>query len=231
MERFDNESLWVIVRDVPVFDEHRETAQKAADGNEVWPAEDFDRDELEAYARSMNARDKAGTPAPITIGHTTSDPNEKHQPEIVGYARDFKVGRFGPKNRLGILATFYYHRDKYDEAKTFPRVSVERWRQGKVFDPIALLRRTPQRDLGVISYRVNNPNVVRYSMAEQGPPEHKDGPQATGGPSAPADGELSPEHADMAEKFYRHYMKTKPHMQYCAKCWYAGRMTGWQNGA
>jgi hypothetical protein len=163
MAKFDDPSLWVVDHDIPLFDAHTEPI-KDADGNPTGKTITFDKALLEQYALNMNLRDEAGTPAAITIGHTTDDPNEKNQPEIVGYARGFYVAPFGPKGKLGILASkFYYFKDRYEEAKTYPRVSVERWGgKSKIMDPIALLRRTPALNVGV---RMSKGTGVRYNFA------------------------------------------------------------------
>lgn len=130
---------YVRIDAVPVFDEH----------------EGFGREQLDEIVHKCNERERAtGDLCPITIGHTLKeDPNEDVQPDVVGYARNYQLGRFGPGNKLAILADFYLRKDRYEEALSYPRRSVELWKSDKIIDPIALLRRTPQRDLGLLTFK------------------------------------------------------------------------------
>src|SRR4051812_45335338 len=129
--------------DVAVFDEH---VEKGKGGKVV---RKFDRAALEEIARNCNARDAGGTPCPITIGHTDpEEADERKQPEIVGYARNFRVRFDGRLSRWTLRSDYYLFKGKYAYARTFTRTSVELWESDHLLDPIALLRRTPQRDLG-----------------------------------------------------------------------------------
>jgi hypothetical protein len=146
---FDDPSKWVVRQNVPIFDEHDEFD---ADGKLV---RRFDKKKLEQIAQNCNRREKdTGDVIPIAIGHTRSKDREELQPRFVGYARELKVGQFGPGKKLGILANFYFKPAHYHEAMTYPRRSIELWPGApdqQIIDPVSLLRRTPQRDLGLLT--------------------------------------------------------------------------------
>jgi len=173
--RFDDPSLWHIVRRVPVFDAHSEEYEEPvlkngkpqldADGKPlvVKKRRTFGPQELQEIARNSNSREAgSGDLCPLTIGHTLTSGPETEQPDIAGYARNFSVGRFGPAKKLGVLADFYIKRELLDEVRKYPRRSVELWPTDMVLDPIALLKRTPQRDLGTLTYNKKRPEVIAY---------------------------------------------------------------------
>ncbi len=157
-----------LVRDVPVFDEHDEYDAKGQ------LARRFDAAKLTQIARTSNARRRTGDLAPIGAGHTVTDQydpatrqllykaKETDQPPIWGYVGEFKVGRYGPGGKLAIVADFYMRRKITIETpngertlsgrqalEEFPRRSIELWYADDTIDWVALLRRTPQRDLGL----------------------------------------------------------------------------------
>ncbi len=161
--KFNDPTRWELVEDVNVFDEHTDRR-----GDKV--VRKFTRADLEKIAEKCNHRDRIGQHCPLTLGHTKDDAKEKDQPEIVGYARKFRVAFDATLNRHVIRATYYLRRDRAEEAREYPRISVEYWPDGKFFDPIALLRRTPQRDLGQWTYHRRGKAkaaCVRYAMGEQ----------------------------------------------------------------
>jgi hypothetical protein len=139
-----------------VFDEHDEYNEK----HEL--VEKFDKARLEKMAARNNKRALTGQLTPLSIGHTIDDEvddegkvtykaKEEDQPELVGYAHNFRVKFSKRLNKYVIKADFYVRNDRLQHAATFPRVSIERWKDG-VIDPVALLRRTPARDLPHWSY-------------------------------------------------------------------------------
>jgi hypothetical protein len=178
---------YVLRPGVPVFDEHDDLDEHGQ------VLRRFDRPALEEIALRCNARERAtGDLCPITLGHTIDGAPEHQQPPIVGFARNFRVGAFGPAQRNGILADFYLRRDRYSQAMDFPRRSVELWVKERFIDPIALLRRTPQRDLGLLTHGRNGRLILRYAM--------DDFPPADGGefrPPALQTPPLSPGPADV----------------------------------
>lgn len=235
LNNFNDPNLWVRRDHVPIFDRHVEHSK---DGK---VAHDFDEAKLRDIAERSNRREQnTGDACPITIGHTRPGKGEQEQPPVVGYARNFRVGRFGPRQKLAILATFYFKKNKYKEAMTYPRRSVELWPGSWEIDPIALLRRTPQRDLGLLTdesveryYRENSQEPVAYArkfasgrvrliysmdQEEQDMDEHDQAPANAGVPSDPNSDELSPEDAGKAMQYMKHYEKHHPVMKHmCAQ--------------
>lgn len=208
---------YVRIRDVSVFDEHSETYYVDGDGRPCLKGDPgakkvvrkFGRKELEQIAARCNARDQKGSLSPLTFGHTkpavenadgsTEPADERKQPKPRGYAATWKVV-FDPEEKKHLLKTdFHISRSEYPEAKTYPRVSVELWPKQGVIDPIALLRRTPQRDLGQWTYAAaSGEAVLRYSMESKmaedtdlsdlpdGPAEETPEPAGHEEPAAPA---------------------------------------------
>jgi hypothetical protein len=177
---FDNLADWDVRDNVDVFDEHDEYAQERDSHN--WPVfkegkpvmrliRRFDKPTLEKIAANCNERERIGALCPLTIGHTFDGENipEKDQPEIVGYARKFAVAWSEKLNRWVIRCSYYLKRDRLHEAEKYPRTSVEIW-GGKdlFFDPIALIKVTPDRPLSQWTYsRRRRGPVLRYSMATE----------------------------------------------------------------
>jgi hypothetical protein len=229
LARFADPSLWVVRDAVPVFDEHEETEGKKL--------RRFDRAKLQQIADNCNRRERTtGDVCPLVIGHTLDGQPEQNQPRRVGYARNFRVGTFGPANKVGILADFWFDRDRYAEAMEYPRRSVELWPDDEIFDPISLLIRTPQRDLGVLAYARNSharnsharssharnsrgrdDGRYVYSMEDAVPDDINTAPPPPPAAARPDGDELSPDHKEMADKFMRHYMKSHPLLGHLAK--------------
>jgi len=161
LDRFSDPDLWEIRDAVPIFDEHEERDQTGA------IVRQFGLAELEEIASNCNRREiETADAVPLMLGHTRPGIAETEQPPIVGYARQFRVGKFGPEKRNCILATFYYFKDRAKEAiEQFPRRSVELWIKDKIIDPIALLKRTPKRDLGLLTH-YRSENRLLYAMEE-----------------------------------------------------------------
>ncbi len=165
--RFDDASLWEVFPGRNVFDEHEAT--DPATGVKV----KIDRKRLEKIAAQMNERSQA-QPCPLTKGHTVPHQydddgklirpsREEEQPVTLGYARNFTVAYDDSLARHVLRADFHLDRTKADDAKTYPRPSVEFWPRMNEITPIALLRRTPKRDLGQWIYDRRGP-CLRYSM-------------------------------------------------------------------
>ncbi len=175
--RFDDQSRWEVIPDVNVFDEHE--AIDPATGAR-YP---IDKARLETIAGVMNARDKK-QPCPLTRGHTVPhqyDDNgklirpsgEHEQPITFGYGREYKVAYDDTLERHVIRGSLWLDKQHSEEAKTYPRISVEFWPQQNEFAPIALLRRTPKRDLGQWIYSRRGP-CLRYSLEAAELPETPD---------------------------------------------------------
>ncbi len=147
LKKLDDASLWEVRRGIPIFDEH----------------DDYTPDRLRLIAQNCNSRDQGGDLCPITIGHTL---DRGPEPTVVGFARNFRVDAFGPKKKTGILSDFWFLKDHFEEARKYLRRSVELWPDELFFDPIALINRTPRRDLGMILHARSGKRVFRYAMED-----------------------------------------------------------------
>lgn len=157
---------YVKIPDFVVFDEHDEFDEN---GKLI---RRFDRARLQAIVDKCNAREeKSGDLATIAPGHSLDDPkSEEDQPPPWGFARNYRLGNYGPGKKLGILCDAYVRKtietkdgrlvDGPEYVATFPRRSPELWPNHQAvpeharntFDWIAVLRRAPQRDLGLSVY-------------------------------------------------------------------------------
>ena len=169
---------------------------------------DYSKDVLERYVKNIQEREKSGCPPAMTIGHTVDDQKdakgvvvryarEEDQPRVVGYWRKWSLKWSAQKQKYCLCATPYYDRRYYEEAKTYPRASVETIPSKEIIDPVAILRRAPDQPVQVSfaakgeRYRpAASEQRYRYSM-ETGDmePEEKTGNPGTdpaGPPSATA---------------------------------------------
>jgi hypothetical protein len=159
--RFDESALldpaqYTLVRGRTLFDEHTEYD---AEGKAT---QVFNKDRLEKMADRNNRRARTGQLCPIAIGHTVDDEKdhtgkvtykarEEDQPELVGYVKNYRVKFSKRLGKYVVRADWYIRNDKFQKAASFPRVSIERWKDDTI-DPVSLLRRTPARDLGQWTY-------------------------------------------------------------------------------
>lgn len=226
---------YAVRRGVNVFDEHDETYYEPVYDDKGNPVKDdkgqvkrkkvvkkFTKDELQKIAEHNNRRSARGDLTPLAIGHTKRDPEarEEDQPELVGYAKNYRVEWDVPHKRWMLRADYYIRRADYAKAQTYPRTSIELYPASNDIDPISLIRRTPQRDLGQWVYSRDNHSYSRhyarfdphtgrratvlcYSM------ENNDMADAYQEPAAPA---APPEstHEEMVDQFARHVF-SHPH--------------------
>lgn len=151
---------YVIKRNVPILDEH------TLEDDDGKPLIQIDARRLEDIAARANQRvQTTGDEIPIIIGHTNDEEtSEQRQPEVVGYARDFKVGRLFNSGRRAIKATFKFFKDKINKVKKYPRRSIELWLSDWKIDPISLLGpTTPERDLGLLRLSRDGSKRWKYS--------------------------------------------------------------------
>lgn len=248
LEHITGSGEYVPVPGVPVFDVHDEFDAK---GNLV---RRFGQRELQELAEHCNDRERTGDLSPFGPGHTVDGAPEESQPPVWGYARNFRVARFGPGQKLGLVADFYVRRqlrtadgrmvDGEAYMKEFPRRSIELWAKDKIIDWIALLRRTPQRDLGLLAYsKVSLEKQAPWDMGDKLYPDAKRSRplaaalSATGklryamedsmpDPTTPPDAntpapdpdELTPDEQKSADRNMKHYRKKDPLIRYmCSK--------------
>lgn len=175
LKDLENPELFVKIPERTIFDEHKErffvnSKTRKPCGEDDEDAEEvvlnFSRKKLEDIAERCNKRDAGGTLAPLAIGHTVpGEPDETKQPIGIGFGKNYKVKFDKRLNRYALKTDFYVRKEEYDEAKTFPRVSIELWKSRGDIDPICLIRRTPRRDIGQWIYSNDSQDAVfRYSM-------------------------------------------------------------------
>lgn len=177
-----DESQFIVLDDVAVFAEHV-TAFEGED-------EVYDKSVLESMCRNNNLRiEDTGDYVPIILRHTPNPGEEDRDPEVVGFAGPFKLGRLGRKRpRAAIFARFRIFKDRADVIRKYPRRSVEVWAEenlhDRFIDPISLLAgETPRLDLGL-------PPGLHYRRLEKGRQVRKYAAVAPGGANVfvPTDG-------------------------------------------
>jgi hypothetical protein len=148
----DDPSKFVREPEADLFDEHE---VKDKDGRVIKRVTKAD---LEQYMAECNTRDLEGCPAAMTCGHTVDDEydqagklvrraTEQEQPPIWGYFRHWKVAYSAQKKRHVLRATPFVMKEHAEEARKYPRASVEAWKTKKIIDPVAILKRTPERPM------------------------------------------------------------------------------------
>jgi hypothetical protein len=152
----DDPAKFVRIPDVPILDVHDHESKG-----------DVDEQLLHTLAENTNARCQRGDLVALTLGHTLPDGPERDQPEFVGYGRNLSVGLF--RGEPCLLIDFYLRAEDKDLALKFPHRSIERVRSperaGNYIDYVCLLRRPPERSLGLLTYARTLPagsDVVRY---------------------------------------------------------------------
>ena len=170
-EKFPNDKF-TILRDVAIVDEF-----DATEDDDEEPVI-YDRDKLVEVVAVNNERIRdTGDFTPITDGHTVDDPEVK-DPDILGFAGNFRLGQIGNVNpRAAIFVDQYVPNEHIDRVRSLPRHSVELWPSSSLIDPIARLgATTPKRDLGLslsksggflIRLSKKGQKVVRYQMPSQ----------------------------------------------------------------
>lgn len=158
---------YTVVPGVCVFAEHETTTAKGEHRK-------YDLKELVKIVRGNNERisDVGAFPA-IADGHTSNpdDPNPR-EPNIVGYAGNYRLGIIGRKTpRWAIFQDEYQMKDAAQTLRNKPRRSVELWtfKDGRAhFDPIAAIGAEaprlplPQR---FSQFTYQDATVERYTFA------------------------------------------------------------------
>lgn len=171
LEYILNSGEYTPIPAVVMFDEHDEHDRA---GKLV---RKFDRVKLQQIVDCCNGLEKTtGDLTLIGPGHTRDDSrdasgkliavSEEDQPPVWGYARNYRLGTFGPAKKLGVLADWHIKnaiKTKNGEVvngpeyvKTFPRRSAEIWPSDMRLDWMALLRKAPMRNLGLLAYSRDN---------------------------------------------------------------------------
>lgn len=132
---------------------------------------------LKQIVEQCNARiEDTGDLVPITAGHTSDDPSVP-EPDILGYACNFRMGSIGKDTpRAAIMCDMRIHRDNMERVKQLPRRSIELW-PDLVIDPVVLKKadrpavdsiallgaERPARDLGLMFHKKDK-TTRRYSQ-------------------------------------------------------------------
>lgn len=166
----DDPERYVRESGVPVFVPHVRRGEDGEVEVEVTP------DDLQAIAQEMQRKlEEYGTLVRVTRGHVVlpkpdePPPPEDEQPPIWGWAKNPRVGAWGPEQKTGLLVDIYFQRDKHEEAMGYPFRSAEYYPETNEITGIALLRRDPELDMGLLTY-------ARRDTPERGQPEVEDMP-------------------------------------------------------
>ena len=125
---------------------------------------------LKKIADNQNKRVReTGDATPLVIGHTRDEAHEHEQPEVVGYATNWKVKKFFKTGKSALACTFHVFKKSVDKVRKFPRRSVELWLDSLTIDPISLLgATTPERDLGLLKLSKGNSGKIVASIDDSG---------------------------------------------------------------
>ena len=141
-----------------IFDEHHGEAE-GLDMN-------FDERALRKIIDACNRRiEETGDTPPIIDRHTSEDPNDP-EPDILGYADNFRLGTLGNKiKRKAIYATLNIHKDKWSKARNLRRRSIELW-PDMVVDPVVLHGESPIDCVALLWIRKTCPRFRTYEIIE-----------------------------------------------------------------
>lgn len=171
LNSLDDPTQWVVRKDVPVFGPHKRPAQKDGSGKVIRPESVVDEARLERIAANVQRLEKERGVLPrITLGHIRlgKDVPEKDQPPVVGFARNTRVGTFGPRQTPCLLVDEYLRKEHASEAGTYPYRSAEFYPTTDEITGVAKLRRDPQLDLGVTFYDRDDSEAYHYAMGAMG---------------------------------------------------------------
>jgi hypothetical protein len=145
-----DESKWKVVRDVPIFKTFPKT--KVIKGDKLVELEVTEADLYEIALNAEKRFSETGTVGRLTPGHIKPFEDETKQPPIYGHPMNFKVGGWGPKNELAVLCDFYVKPENWEDFTTYPYRSPEYHEDRKEITGVALLKRDPKLDLGMLMF-------------------------------------------------------------------------------
>jgi hypothetical protein len=153
-------SQFVRLKRVPVIDVN---SRKYRKGDQVIE-ETLDEGQLHRICHNSRHRAAKGEYGLLLLGHTTDGGKEIDQPPVVGYLDNYQVGEHD--GRPTILADAYIYKDSDPShvLRQFPRRSAEiiglEEPDGYV-DALSLIKRAPERDLGLITHYALNHDESR----------------------------------------------------------------------
>lgn len=201
-------SKWRVVSAVPVFKPHRRVLPEFEDPTGRVHPEQVIEVTAADLAGIAKATDAAG-PQPMTCGHRDPRPDfpEKLQPPVVGWETNHRPGTFELAGKVEpcVLADLCYRAETWDQygPHEYPFRSVDYDFVEKRLTGLALLRRRPFLDLGVIPYRTGA-RVAQYAF--EGPPM----PEA-----AKDEDKWTPEEEAQYARIMRYMAKKHPRLASC----------------
>jgi hypothetical protein len=233
-DRLFDKTAYGVIPSVPIFVEHTRTVT-GKDGRKRTVR--VDKAELEKIAHLKNQQERQTySLSPFGPGHTLDDVPEDEQPPVWGYKRNYRVVYNAREKRWELIADLHAKKQAYDRhgkpvnayeqaRHSYPRRSPEYWPDSHDIDWLALLRVTPELDMGQIDYAARG-SVERYSSASR-PGQHKiryedtdmdndptqmpsdvadpnDQPVANAEGEGEGSGECSPEEGATAMKYAKH---------------------------
>lgn len=210
IDRLRDESQWSIRRGVPIFMAHTETfpEQRLKSGQLVPARTNVVTDaDLESIAANMRLAEAGGTFCALQIGHINPDPqaDETQQPPVGGVYRNPRVGRYGPQQRLAILADEYLLRRWEPVRSNYPHRSAEYYAGRKTIKAVAILTRPPALDMGMVGFK-HGEFPFLYSGADMA--DAAMGPANGAMPEKKGDEEFTPEQKSLYEGLRRYMCKT-----------------------
>lgn len=161
----------------------------------------FTPDKLQRIADALNFQGRRGKFPILQFGHTKlGEPDEKKQPEPVGYSQNFRVGHL--VDEAGLISDPVPHlicdeqiaTDRYDEAMTYPGRSPEMIVDTKNpgltrIDRVACLRRPPKHHMSlVMNARAGaEPAAIEFDVPDE--PESDTNPAPPDGDTRAPEGE------------------------------------------
>jgi hypothetical protein len=152
LKSLDDPTKFVRGKPLPIFITHK---RAKADSAGVVQNIDVSLKDLGVIAQNINERiEGSGVPVRVTPGHIKQDRNtpETEQPDIWGWAKEAKPGVFGPKQRPCIWLIPYYYPERFDESLRYPFRSPEYYHGNQEITGVALLKRDPELDMGVVTH-------------------------------------------------------------------------------
>jgi hypothetical protein len=168
LERLEDPNLYTRLANVPIFAPHQ---RKLRDGTILT----VDERRLRLIADVARQRqDGPGSLVRLTLGHVllARETPEPRQPRPVGFARITSVGPFGPGHQPALLSDWFIRCQDYAEAATYPFRSAEFLADSNTITGVALLRRDPELDLGLLTYDSQR-RCLTYSMCNQSTPTRR----------------------------------------------------------
>lgn len=165
--KLNNSARFLRVDRVPIIDTCKRSYSKLdhKSGKQIIIEESIDKKQLQRIFDNSRHRSEGGDHSPVFLGHTDDEGREIDQPPIAGWLDNFQMGDHN--GHPAILADVYIDKEDYPDPskvlRQFPRRSAEIIAISKptgYIDSVALLKRTPERPLGLITSQYNKKEEV-----------------------------------------------------------------------